>query len=255
MANDHEQQLQFASETPRCSARLWRLWRNLVPSDRELDMTLRQSDRSRYIPPLRRLLYHASYSYDVSCCICLLMLRRHAFFTLRPECGDVYAPWEWHICYTLGRGRKLCSSRLHNAWRCLCLSSAYGHMPHFHFCLALRFCHLLQYSFRFRYIAGGCICFAIIVFYMSEICCAIFPFSSSMHSVLHILSWSIIGLRWLFLLVSTRIVTLIPVKITYYALSSLHSALIHHRLAMHLPPHPHPHPHRRHPFPHTRQHH
>jgi len=39
----------------------------------------------------------------------------------------------------------------------------------------------------------------------------------------------------------------------YYALSPLHSALIHHRLAMLLPPHSHPHHH--HALPYTSRHH
>jgi len=149
------------------------------------------------------------------------------------------------------QGLQLCSSRLHNAWRCLCLSSADSHMPHSHLCLALRFCHLFQYSLRFGYIASHCICFTIIVFYMSEIYCPIFTLSSTMHSVFHILRWSIIGFQCLFLLIRIRIVVLIPVNITYYALSPPHSVLIHHRLAMLLAPYPQPHPDRCHPRPHT----
>jgi hypothetical protein len=39
------------------------------------------------------------------------------------------------------QGLQLCSGHLHNAWWCLCLSSADSHMPHSHLCLALRFCH------------------------------------------------------------------------------------------------------------------
>ena len=42
------------------------------------------------------------------------------------------------------QGLQLCCSHLHNAWRCLCLSSANSHMRHSDLCLALRFCHLLQ---------------------------------------------------------------------------------------------------------------
>jgi hypothetical protein len=40
--------------------------------------------------------------------ICILRspLRRQASFTLRPESGDVYAPSERHVCYTL---RRCCS--------------------------------------------------------------------------------------------------------------------------------------------------
>jgi len=152
------------------------------------------------------------------------------------------------------QGLQLCSSCLHNAWRCLCLSLANSHIPHSHLCLALRFCHLLQYSLRFGYVPCRCICFAIIVFYMSEMYCRIFTLSSTMPSVLHILRWSIIGLQCLFLLIRISIVALIPVNITYYALSPPHPVLIHHLFAMLLLPHPHPHPHRRHPRPHTCQH-
>jgi len=42
------------------------------------------------------------------------------------------------------QGLQLCCSRLHNAWRCLCLSSADSHILHSHLYLALSFCHLLQ---------------------------------------------------------------------------------------------------------------
>jgi len=100
----HQQQLQLPSETPRCSGWLWRLWRNLVPSDGESKGTRHPSDGSCCIPPLRRLLYHASYSCDASHCILLSLLWRQASFTLHPECGDTYAPSERHVCYTLRRG-------------------------------------------------------------------------------------------------------------------------------------------------------
>jgi len=71
-----------------------------------------------------------------------------------------------------------CTSPLITIYRML-------HSPHI--CLVLRCCHLLQYSLGFGYIACRCICFAIIVFYRSEICCPIFTLSSDMPSVLHIL--------------------------------------------------------------------
>jgi len=61
-------------------------------------------DGSCGIPPLRHLLYHASYSCNASHCILRLPLRRQASFTLRPECGGVYPPSERHVCYTLRRG-------------------------------------------------------------------------------------------------------------------------------------------------------
>jgi len=60
-------------------------------------------------------------------------------------------------------------------------------------CLVLRCCHLLQYRLHFGYMACRCICFAIIVFYRSEIYCPICTLCSTMPSVLHILRWSIIG--------------------------------------------------------------
>jgi hypothetical protein len=64
-----QQQLKFLSETPKCSGGLRWHWRNIVPSDRE---------------------FHASS------CI-------HTSFTLRLECGDVYAPFERHVWYNLCR--------------------------------------------------------------------------------------------------------------------------------------------------------
>jgi len=100
----HQQQLQFRSETPWCSGRLWRLWRNLVPSDAESNTTRLPSDGLHCIPPLWRLLYHSSYSRDASRCILLSPLRRQASITLRPECGDIYTPSERHVRYTLRRG-------------------------------------------------------------------------------------------------------------------------------------------------------
>jgi hypothetical protein len=115
------------------------------------------------------------------------------------------------------QGLQLCSSHLHKAWQCLCLSSADSHMLHSHLCLALRFCHLLQYSLPFGYIACRCIGSTIIVFYMSEIYCPIFTLFSTIPSVLHILHGSIIGLRWFVLLIRICIIAilaLIPVDIT-----------------------------------------
>jgi hypothetical protein len=100
----HQQQLQSRSETPGCSGWLWRLWRNLVPSDGESDAIHCPSDGSRCIPPLWRLLYHASDSCNASRCIVHSPLRCQTSFTLRPKCGEVYAPSEWHICYTLRSG-------------------------------------------------------------------------------------------------------------------------------------------------------
>ena len=174
-----------------------------------------------------------------------------------------FAPGMWSRICTIRttrmlhslQGLHLCSRRLHNAWQCLCLSSADSHMPQFHLCLALRFGNILQYSLRCGYIACRWICFSIIVFYMSKFYCPIFTLSSTMPTVLYILRWSIIGLRCWFLLIRIRIDALRPVDITYSAISPPDSVLIHHPLATLLPPHPHPHPHRRHPRPHTCRHH
>ena len=128
-----------------------------------------------------------------------------------------FAPgMQWHIpTITMthmlhsSQGLQLCCSHLHNAWQCLCISSADSYMLHLHLCLALRFYHILQYSFRFGYIACCCICFAVIIYYMSEIYWPSFTLGSTMPSVLHILYWSIIGLQRCFLLIHIHIVTIL----------------------------------------------
>ena len=43
----HQQRLYFPSGTLRCSGQLWRLWRNLVPSERELHVSRHPGDGSR----------------------------------------------------------------------------------------------------------------------------------------------------------------------------------------------------------------
>ena len=75
-------------------------------------------------------------------------------------------------------------------------------------CLVLRCCHIFQYSFCFGYIACRCICFTIIVFYRSEIYCPNFKLTSTIPSVLHILRWSTIGLRYFILLIRIRIIAM-----------------------------------------------
>ena len=122
----------------------------------------------------------------------------------------------WHIrtirstrVLPSSQGLQLCCSRWHDAWRCLCFASADSHMPHSHLCLAWGFCHLLQCSLRFGSIACGCICFAIIVFYMSEIYCPIITLANTMPSVHQIVRWSIIGMRCSFLLIRIPIVTIL----------------------------------------------
>jgi len=104
-------------------------------------------------------------------------------------------------------------------------------MPHSaYICLALRSCHLLQYSLRFGYIDCRCICFASIVFYWSEIYCLIFTLSSTIPSVLHILCWCIIGLRCIFLLICIRnvaILAIISVDITYSQVKPSMPSVLH----------------------------
>jgi len=58
--------------------------------------------------PKRRVALHTSLAGTIIPCLlfsfrCILRSppRRQASFTLRPECGDVYAPSERHVCYTL----------------------------------------------------------------------------------------------------------------------------------------------------------
>jgi hypothetical protein len=110
----------------------------------------------------------------------------------------VYASSERHVCYTLRRG---CSYAVGvhttpgNVYACLrpiatfyLFAIAIYRIPHSpHLCSALRFGHILQYSLRFGYLTCRCICFAIIVFYRSEIYRLIFTLSSTMPSVFHIL--------------------------------------------------------------------
>jgi len=114
------------------------------------------------------------------------------------------------------QGLQLCCSCLHNAWRCLCLSSADSHI------LPLRYCcvsdaALTPYMFRFEILSNIAI-----------------QSSLRIHCLpLHLLRNYCILQVWN---VQTTLHTL-----SYYALSPPHSALINHRLAMLIPPHPHPH--------------
>jgi len=139
----------------------------------------------------------------------------------------LYAPSERHVCYTLLRG---CGYAV-DIYRTLGVVYAFlrpvatvylsgiaiyriPHLPHI--CLGLRFCQILQYSLRFGYIACCCICFAIIVFYRSEIYSLIFTLSSNRKLFLYIVCWSIIGSRFLFLLIRIHMVgilALLPVDL------------------------------------------
>jgi len=131
------------------------------------------------------------------------------------------------MCYTVCRGCSYAAAvyttlgNVYTLFRIsatlyLSISAIYQMLHSPHICLALRCCHILQYSLRFRCIACCCICFAIIVFYRSEIHCPIFTVCSTTPLVLHMLRWFIIGLQCLLLLIPIRIIAiiaLIPVDI------------------------------------------
>ena len=129
-------------------------------------------------------------------CIALyiMWLRRRDSFTFCQECGNVYAPSERHGGYTLRRGSSYAAAIYPTPSAVYAVPwpiatfflSAIVIFPNaalFYICLTLRSCDLLQYSLRFGFIACHCICFAIIVFYRSEIFCPIFTLSSTMPSV------------------------------------------------------------------------
>jgi hypothetical protein len=197
--NRHPQQYLFQSEIPRCSGRLWQLWRNLIPSDWEIHGSRRPGNVLRCI---------------LTPC------------TLRLECGDVYVPSEPHVCYTLRRGWSYAAAIYtpsgdvyafvrQSATFYLSPIAIYqmSHIPYL--CLALRCCRLLQECLRLKHIACHRMCFAIIVFYRSEIDCLICTLCSMMPSVLPILSWFIIGLQCFFLLLRiVAILALLPGNIT-----------------------------------------
>jgi len=189
----HQQQPLFQSGTHGCSWQLWCLWQNLLPSEGELHSSHRPGEGSH----------------------CML-----TFCTLCPGCGDVYTPSEWHVWYTVRSGSSndvavyTMPGDVYAFLRpsdTLYLSSiAIYWMPYSpHICLDLRCCHLLQFSLGFGYIACHCICFAIIIFYRSEIYCPIFTRSSNMPSILPIVRRSMVVLHWLFLHIHIRIVGII----------------------------------------------
>jgi len=197
----HQQQPYLRSDVPSCSGRLSKLWWNLVPSAREF------------------LTSHCVYTY----------------FTLCSDCGYGYIPSEQHVCYTLCRG---CSYVVAVdttpgdiyafLWPCAILYHSviaiYRKLHSPHICFAWRCCHLLQYNLCWEYIACCCICFAIIEFSRSAIYCRMFALSTTMPSVLHILHWPIIGLRFFFVLIRIRIlaiIALIPVDITGFQVKPL----------------------------------
>ena len=103
----HQQRTEFLLDPPGCSWWLWWLWRNLVLSAGGWHVIHHAGDASHCLHTLWGLLYHASYSCDVSDCIlpceCSLPWNR-AFITLGAEWGDVYTPLERHLCCTLRRG-------------------------------------------------------------------------------------------------------------------------------------------------------
>ena len=94
--------------------------------------------------------------------------------------GDEYAPSERHVCSTPRRGSSYAEAMettpgdvyaflRPSATLYLCAIAIYQ-MPHSPLIFSvLRCCHILQCILHFGYIACSCICFAIIVFYSSEI--------------------------------------------------------------------------------------
>jgi len=142
----------------------------------------------------------------------------------------VYTPSAQQVCHTL-RSCCSCAVAVHtmpdNVYAFLRPIATFHlsafeiyRMPHSpHICVALQFCHIMQYSLRFGYLAWRCICLAIIVFYVasnvfyrSEIYSSICTLSSTMPSVLHILRWSSSALRCIFLLICMRIVTMLALQ-------------------------------------------
>jgi len=138
--------------------------------------------------------FQASCRPDAArCCI-------HTSFTFCLECCVIYAPSEWHVCYTYLRG---CSydaaiyTTPGDVYALLWLSARvyltviaiYRKLHSPHICLDLRRYHSLQYSLHIRYVAWCCISVAIIAFFRSLIYCLICPLSSTMTSILHNLGW------------------------------------------------------------------
>jgi len=90
----HQQQLWFPSETPGSSRRLWRLWRNLLPFDRELNATRRPGDGSHCI---------------------------RTSFTLWWRLRNIRRSRVLHS----SQGLHLCWRGLHNTWRCWIMPTTY----------------------------------------------------------------------------------------------------------------------------------
>jgi len=194
MQGVHQQQLYCLSETPGCCKRLWRLWPTLVPSGRELHASCQPRER----------------------CRCIL-----TSITMRM----IYAPSERNVCFTLRRGCSYAVAIYTTPGDVQALLRAIASYRTF---TCGWFSVFVTYynSLRLSYLACWCICYAINVFYMSEIYCPIFTLLSSMPSVLHILRWSIIGLQCFFLRIHIHIVAilaLISVPITGSQVSPPHS--------------------------------
>jgi hypothetical protein len=77
MSTLHQQQPLYLARILGCLWWLWQLWWNLVPTDGEIDTF--------------RCPGNGLCSIQTSILLC-------------PECGDVYTPSEWQVCYTLQRG-------------------------------------------------------------------------------------------------------------------------------------------------------
>jgi len=135
------------SEPYECLTSLWQLSWNLVHFTRELHAAYPPGDRLPCIV--------------TSWALCL-------------DCGDIYAPSEGHMCYTLGRGSS-CAVAIYPITSDVCaflwLHTTFYffdiaiylmlHSPNIY--LAFRYCNLFRYSFHFRYNACHCISFNIIL--------------------------------------------------------------------------------------------
>jgi len=204
-------------------------------SDSESNATRRQSNGSRCIPTLLRLLYQLSYSRDALHCKLphgWTPPQHHESVTLRPECGDLYAPSEWHMCYTLCRG----SSYAVAVYPTLSAEPFMGQVPHFASPLLLFIgCCTLPHMYNFEILS--------LITIQSLLRIHRLQLHLRLHSpILQV--WNIFS--------NLHTLWYYALSLDYYALSPPNSVLMHHQHAMSFSHHPHPH--RRHRHPHTHRH-
>jgi len=132
---------------------------------------------TRYPSPRRRVALHTyllyfveTYTHHENDTCVTLFARAAVMLKLFTQCLAMFMPFSGRVPHFISLLIAICR------------------MPHSpHICSVLRGYHVLQYSLHLGDIAWRCICFAIIVFYRSEIYCQIFTLSSTMPSVLHML--------------------------------------------------------------------